>query len=626
LYPQYFVCIQPEDIAISLTRPIDMPNGARTEPSAQPTMEAADIRRLSPLDTPAFLRLFQLRAAQIMWFLGAGASRSAGIKTAGDMIWDFKQRLYRSQKKLPPSAITDISEPAVQRKLQAYFDGLDRFPPAGSETEYSAYFEATYHAPRDRRAYLDELIARGKPSFGHHALALLMLEDLCRTIWTTNFDRTLEDATAERLGGTGRLVVADLKEPEKIRRAVDENRWPVYGKLHGDYHSDALKNTDAELRQQDAEMRRNLIDCCRRQGLAVIGYSGRDASIMAALEEALDEGRGFPGGLFWFKRGQDEPYSAVTSLIARARALGIDAHLVEADSFDELFSDLLRFLPQTADKLASLARSARPRLATAKPRPSTGPVPAIRMNALAVTSRPALCRIVECTIGGDKEVDEAIAKAGVDIIAHRVRDGVLAFGRDGDVRAAFEPFGIKAFDQHPLSSKKLVKEGGERALVRDALFRAIAGRPSLTIERRYSRVRLRPATDQVQTSIFNTDTVKPVDRVAGVVPKTDIPWSEACGLRVDYRLEQLWLLIEPTIATELPPGAPDDIVELTREFVRERRARRHNRFANALLDGWISLIVGSEQRVRLKAFGVADGIDAEFEILRTSAFSGIGKP
>lgn len=123
-------------------------------------------------------------------------SRAAGIKTAGDMIWDFKQRLYRSQKKLPPSAITDVGEPAVQRKLQAYFDALGGFPPAGSETEYSAFFEATYHSPKDRRAYLDELIARGKPSFGHHALALLMAEDLCRVIWATNFDRTVEDAAA----------------------------------------------------------------------------------------------------------------------------------------------------------------------------------------------------------------------------------------------------------------------------------------------------------------------------------------------------------------------------------------------------------------------------------------------
>lgn len=616
-----------EDIAISLTHSIDAPDVGRIVSPAESALSVtAGVQSIEPLDTPAFLRLFQLRAAQIMWFLGAGASRSAGIKTAGDMIWDFKQRLYRSQKKLPPSAITDIGEPAIQRKLQAHFDGLGGFPSAGSETEYSAYFEATYRAPRDRRAYLDELIARGKPSFGHHALALLMAEDLCRIIWTTNFDRTVEDAAAERLGGTGRLVVADLKEPEKIRRAVDENRWPVYCKLHGDYHSDWLKNTDAELREQDVEMRRSLVDACRRWGLAVIGYSGRDASTMEALTEALDEGRGFPGGLFWFKRGQDVPYPAVTALIARANALGIDAHLVEAESFDELLSDLLRFLPQTADKLASLTGTARPRLATATPRPSTVVAPVIRTNALAVTSRPALCRIVDCPIGGDKDVDEAIAKAGVDIIAHRVHDGVLAFGRDTDIRKAFEPFGIKTFDQHPLSSKRLLKEGGERALVRDALFRAIAGQPGLTLERRRSRVRLRPVPGQVQASIFNTDTAKPVDRVSGLVPKTDILWSEACGLRVDYRLDQLWLLIEPTIATELGAEAPDEIAELTREFVRERRARRHNRLANAMLDGWISLIVGCEPSVRLKAFDIADGIDAEFEILRTSAFSGIGKP
>lgn len=581
---------------------------------------------IQALDAPAFLRLFQLRGAQIMWFLGAGASRAAGIKTAGDMIWDFKQRLYRSQKKLPPSAITDIGEPAVQRRLQAHFDALDQFPPAGSETEYSAFFEGTYHSPKDRRAYLDELIARGKPSFGHHALALLMAEDLCRVVWTTNFDRTLEDAAAERLGGTGRLVVADLKEPAKIRRAVDENRWPVYGKLHGDYHSDSLKNTDAELQSQDEEMRRNLVDACRRQGLAVIGYSGRDDSIMAALEEALDEGRGFPGGLFWFKRGQDVPYAAVTALIARARTLGIDAHLVEAESFDELFSDLLRFLPQTAEKLAAVGGAARPRLAAAKPRQSIASIPAIRMNALAVTSRPALCRIVDCTIGGDKEVEEAIAKAGVGIIAHRVRDGVLAFGRDVDIRTAFEPFGIKAFDHHPLSSKRLLWEGGERALVRDALFQAIAGRPGLSLERRRSRTRLRPVAGQVPASIFNADSAKPVDRLSGLVPKTDVAWSEACGLRVDYRLDQLWLLIEPTIATDLPADAAEDVAETVREFVRERRARRHNRLANALLEGWIGLIVGRDANVRLKAFGIGDGIDAEYEVVRTSAFSGVGKP
>ena len=571
---------------------------------------------------PAFLRLFQLRSSQIMWFLGAGASRSAGIKTAGDIIWDFKQRLYRSQKKLPPTAITDIGEPAVQRKLQAHFDALGGFPPAGSEMEYSAYFEATYHAPKDRRAYLDELIARGEPSFGHLALALLMSEDLCRIVWTTNFDRTLEDAVAKVLGTTGRLLTADLGEPGKLRRAFEEGRWPVYGKLHGDYHSEALKNTDAELRQQDEEMRRSLIDSCRGNGLAVVGYSGRDASVMEALGEALDSGRGFPGGLFWFKRSQDVPFEAVVDLIERARTLEIDAHIVEAEAFDELFADLVRYLPQTAEKLQRLDSTVRPRLATSTPRSSVRSTPAIRTNALAVVSRPALCRLVDCTIGGFQEIEEAIAAAGVDIVARRVRQGVVAFGRDGDIRKAFEPFGIKAFDTHPLAALRLVKETGERALIREALFRAVGGTPNLRLQRRRRTAVLLPDPAQVAPSVFNAGNVRPVDQASGAVGRTSVAWSEACLLRMDYRLDQMWILLEPMVVTELPDDAPDDVVDTTREFVRERRARRHNRMANALLDGWISLIFGEAQSIRVRTFDIGDGVDAEFELLRTSAFSG----
>ena len=587
--------------------------------------QSGDATACRALDIPGFLRLFQLRSTQIMWFLGAGASRSAGIKTAGDMIWDFKQRLYRSQRKLPPSAITDIGEPAVQRKLQAHFDALGDFPPAGSETEYSAYFEATYHAPRDRRAYLDELIARGKPSFGHLALALLMAEKLCRIVWTTNFDRTLEDAAANLLGGTGHLVTGDLGDPEKIRRALEESRWPVYGKLHGDYHSEALKNTDAELREQDAEMRRSLVDSCRRNGLAVVGYSGRDASVMEAFEDALDDGRGFPGGLFWFKRSQDDPFRAVSDLMERARALGIDAHIVEAEAFDELFVDLIRYLPQTADKMQSLDSTVRPRLANTRPRKRVRTTPAIRTNALAVVSRPAMCRLVDCTIGGYEEIEKAIAAAEVDIVARRSRQGVLAFGRDVDVRKAFEPFDIKEFNTHPLSAKRLVRETGERGLVREALFRSVGQTSGLRLRRRGRATVLLPDPERIRASVFNSESARPVDRVSGTVPETSVPWSEACRLRMDYRLDQTWLLLEPMVETELPEDAPDEVIETTREFVRERRAGRHNRMANALLDGWISLVFGDAQSVRLRAFDIGDGVDAEFELLRTSAFSGQAK-
>ncbi|MDO9562052.1 MAG: SIR2 family protein [Bradyrhizobium sp.] len=577
------------------------------------------------IEFPSFLRLFQMRTSQIMWLFGAGTSRSAGIKTAGDMIWDFKQRLYLSQKKLSPSAITDIGELAVRRKLQSHFDALGSLPSLGDETEYSAYFEATYPSPKDRRTYLEELMARGKPSFGHLALALMMREKLCRVVWTTNFDRMVEDATAQILGSTGRLVIADLKEPEKFRTAYGESRWPIYGKLHGDYHSEALKNTTEELRKQDAEMRRNLINACRGQGLAVVGNSGRDATIIEALTEAMDDGRGFPGGLFWFKRCDDNPYPAVVSLIERARALDIEAHFIETESFDELFSDLVRYLPQTADKIQALAGATRPRLANSSPRASTATTPAIRMNALPIVSQPALCRLVDCEIGGYREIQEAITNAKVDIDAQRIRDGVLSFGRDADIRKVFESFGIKAFDTHPLSSRRFDRETGERALIREALFRSIGKRPRLSLFRKGRRTFLVPDHQIVQSATFNSNLAKPVDRIAGIVPKTQIEWTEACGVRIDFRFDRLWLLLEPMVLADVPDGASEEEIELTREFVRERRARRRNREANALLDGWIVLVVGIQSSVRVRAFGIGDGIDAEFEILRTSGFSGRGR-
>jgi hypothetical protein len=576
-------------------------------------------------DVPAFLRVYQMRATNIMWFLGAGASRAAGIQTAGDMIWDFKQRLYRSHKKLPPSAITDPGDPIVRQKLQQYFDSLEGFPAEGANDEYSAYFEATYSSPKDRRAYLDDLIDRGKPSFGHLALALLMAQKLCRTIWTTNFDRTVEDAAAQILGGTGRLVVADLGEPAKLNTAVTEGRWPVYGKLHGDYHSEQIKNTANELRAQDEAMRDCLIQSCLGNGLAVVGYSGRDASVMEALTSALDGGKGFSGGLFWFKRGQDQPCQAVLDLIANARGLGIDAHIIDNESFDELLSDIVRFLPETSEKIQTIKGATRPRLASAPLKKSSTATPVIRTNALPLVSHPVMCRLVECSIGGWSEIHDAIKMAGVDIDAQRCRDGVVAFGRDADIRTAFANFDIKRFESRAIVPARLERETGELALLRDALFRAVGQRPGLRLERRRRTVFLIPDPSTVQPSVFNTSDVKSVDRISGVVENTAIRWTEACKLRLDYRLERLWLLLEPRVILDVPETATPVQADQAREFVRRRRTGRHNRLANAILDGWVNLVAGDEMTIRLRAFGISDGLDAEFEIARTTGFSGVAR-
>jgi hypothetical protein len=592
-------------------------------PNSDPEKQGHAAATAGALDLPIFLRMFEMRKAKIMWFLGAGASRAAGVKTAADMIWEFKRNLYCSEKKQPLSIISDLGDPAVRRKLQAHFDAKGSLPPENSEDEYAAYFEITYPSPSDRRAYIEREIKEGKPSFGHFALALLMKKGLCRAVWTTNFDRTLEDAAFDVMGGSGGLIVADLAEPKKLHQAWSEERWPTYGKLHGDYQSERLKNVAAELRQQDVEMRACFIDGFQRHGLAVIGYSGRDASVLEALNAALALQDSFPGGLFWFKRYQDELYRGVLDLVTAAKAKGVDAHIIEVETFDELFADILRFLPETEKEIGGIVGATRPRLAKIVPRQSATNIPAIRTNALPIVSYPAICRLVVCDIGGSSEVQDAIKKSELDIVAMRAKPGVLAFGRDADIRVAFDPFKITSFETHAISPEQLAAPTGTRALLRNALFHALGRRAGLIATQRGARQHLRANPAFVKPSDFNNADTKPVDRLDGAIGS--VAWSEVCDVRLDYKLNALWLLLEPRVLLDISNETPAMDAENAREFARERRARRRNRETNAMLDGWTRLIVGDEQSVRLRAFEIADGHDAEFEIFRIAGFSGAAK-
>lgn len=575
------------------------------------------------MDVATFLRAYQMRSGNIMWFFGAGASRAAGIRTADDMIWDFKQNLYRSHKKLPPNAIADPGDPVVQRKLQRFFDDLPDFPTGGIVEEYSRYFEATYPNANDRRAYLDELINVGKPTYGHLALALLMRERCCRIVWTTNFDRTVEDAAAKIYGSTNDLVVGALGEPKKVADALNANRFPIYGKMHGDYHSVALKNTNDELREQDNEMRQAFVQSCKTNGLAVVGYSGRDVSVMDALREALDGGRGFPNGLFWFKRSAEALFETVTEFIVEARSLGVDAHLINNETFDELMSDLVRFLPETANKLGDIEGVTPPRLSGAPLKMPGKNIPSIRTNALPIITHPVMCQLVDCDIGGLSDIQLAIEEAGVDIVARRTKDGVIAFGRDADIRAAFDAFDIKRFEMCSIPDKNLSYESEARRLVRDALMRALGNQPNIEIQRRGWRAFALPNLQTVKSTNFRNGNINPVDALTGIVGNTGIRWTECCGLRLDYKLDRLWLLIDPRIHRDIPEDATTGQIEESKEFVRSRLTGRFNQKVNAMLSGWVKLLFGTDRTVTLRSFGISDGIDATFEISTITGFSGM---
>jgi SIR2-like domain len=567
-----------------------------------------------------FFRAFPLRAANLVWLLGAGASAASGIPTAGYMIWDFKRRLYCAEQGISLRSCEDLTDPKLRSKIQRFLDGRGDCPLADSEEEYSHYFSMTFPDEADRRRYIEQMISKATPSFGFLALAVLMKLGKTRGFWTTNFDRNIEDAAAVVLNTTGKLIVATLDTPHLMREAMQEGRGPVLGKLHGDFQSRRLKNTSAELQAQDSQLRHELVEACKRTGLIVTGYSGRDRSVMDALEEAIDCGRGYPAGLFWFTRG--EQFSRVTSLIEKTQTAGIDAHLIEMQTFDELLADIIAQFPDLPDEDAKFLHNKGKRVSDVPIPQKQGGWPVIRLNAIEIVKFPNVCRLVKCDIGGVKEVLVAINETGAQLVATRRKVGVLLFGSDAEVQKAFASHNITTMDLHTIESRRLWYESAEAGLIYDALVMALARERDLIPEQRRGHHIVR-----IDQSSAQPKTYEPLKRalngIFGTIPGTNVTWTEAIEIHLAYRLTRLWLVIEPKVWVTQPLATEKDIVE---EFQRERQATRYNRQWNDLLGAWVDIISRNQPVAKITTFGIEDGVDAAFEIANTTAFSRCLKP
>jgi len=561
-----------------------------------------------------FVRRFSQRKGQLMWLLGAGVSASANIITAWDMIWRFKQTLFITQRRVPASSVADLSNVAIRRMLDAHVASNEAFPPSGAPEEYAALFEAVYPAEKDRRSFIDTMIEGAKPSFGHLALAALCKADFTQLIWTTNFDHLLADACATAYGTTSRLSSISPDSPEQAPQLIGEQRWPIEIKLHGDFRSRRLKNTSEELRQQDRQLRQMLIDSGRGSGLIVAGYSGRDQSLMDALENAIEQPAAMPGGLFWLHRGHEAPLARVSDLISRAAAKGLEAVLVRIESFDELMRDLVRPLDDLDTGFIEARHEGR-QWWSAAPAPSAGRGwPVIRLNAVEIKSIPSQCRRIVCDVGGTADVRRLVAEAGVDVIAARSKAGVLAFGRDDDLKRVFTPF--DEFDLHAFENKRLRWESAERGILRDALSRALGDARGLEVVRRRSADLLAPIDCAAEQW---AGLRRLVERIDGQVPgHAEIRWREGVAVRLEWADERLWLVLDPRLIFD---GVTDDTKAAVADFSRERTVRRYNPAMNNLVAFWSAALAGRD----LRSLAIGDGIDARFTVGRSNAFSARAK-
>ena len=552
-----------------------------------------------------FARRFSLRGPNLMWLLGAGASNAAGLPTANDLVMEFKRRLYVSQS--GQSVRTgDLAEPAIRNRIEAHVESLG-LPESGDPDEYAAFFEAAFPDEADRAKFIDGQLREAKPSYGHMALASLMSAGLCRLVWTTNFDTLVADACAAAFGTTGSLTTATLDAPELARHTISGERWPLEVKLHGDFRSHRLKNTGDELRRQDHELRRMLVDCADRFGLVVAGYSGRDDSVMSALQEGLAKPKPYPAGLFWLQRDGSRPVARVEELLNRAVEAGVDAALVEIESFDEAMRGLANLCDEVDKEALSVLALDRRYWSPAPRSPGQGTWPVVRLNALPLLEVPTHCRRVDCEIGGTAQVRMAAMETSV--IAVRSRVGVLAFGSDAEVRRAFDPYGVKEFDLHPLDAGSRT----ERGLLHDALRVALTrGRDLAAVpDNRWALIPARP-----RDACWNP-LRKLVKTMGGEIGTAgEIRWHEGISTRLEWSGNRLWFVFNPRTVFE---SVSDENKAIAADFARERSVRRYNRQLNDLLSFW-SHYLGEAHEV-LSALGTANGVDATFRMGSTTAFS-----
>jgi NAD-dependent SIR2 family protein deacetylase len=588
------------------------------------------VPKLSQAD---FVRRFDVRSTQIAWLLGAGASAAAGVPTANHMIGGFKADLFASDHKIARREL-DADDPLWASRIRRYFDGANGFPATGDPSEYQVAFERMYPDARDRRTYIDGQVGLRSPSFGHRVMAALVTSGRLPLAFTTNFDTLIEQAASSmdelvEAAQRARLSVSALTSTDIAERCLRESDWPLLVKLHGDYQSIALKNTGRELQSHDQALRRVLSESTHRFGLAVVGYSGRDASVMEVLTASLAAGEPYPGGLYWIARPGSDLLPMVEDFLEQARAKGVEAWVVEGETFDEVFAEVDRQLTFSAAISDALVR-ARPIsevVEVALPSRESGQFPALRCNALALTAWPTTARSIRLARAPTAEsLRDALRAVNAHADAVSVGAEVLAFGHDSDLQAALR---VSAWSPHerPIEiSNDTVAFG----LVYAALTRGLArSRPLRPILRRSSHMLavVDPATTRdtdhrrrLETQLV---TLRPVygGDLFGTVRGTDRAYAEGVSLTLERRLDRWWLLFEPTTWVQPSPDRvrPDPAAP----WLRERWARRRNKEWASMVNVWAQLLA-PEDDTEVRAWWLPDdkpGIDATFVLGKVTAWS-----
>jgi len=530
------------------------------------------------LGLDAFIRSIGInRATQHALLLGAGASISSGVPSAASCIWEWKRAIFLTKNPGLEAQFAELSLPAVRAKIQRWLDSQSIYPANDTPEEYGVYVSACFPIADDRRAFFQEKVRQAIPHIGYRLAIKLAEVGIIQSIWTTNFDGLTTRAAAQSKSISAIEVGIDCQE--RLPRKPNRNEL-ICVSLHGDYRYDLLKNTAEELQQQEQLLRNYLVSQLTNTPLIVVGYSGRDASLMAALEQSYScPGTGV---LYWCGFGDGEVPNTVEHLLNLARKNGRSAYYVQSGGFDDV---MLRIALHCLE--GDGVERARELMTQQMPLPTEERIDfvlaesptcgIIKSNAflLAPPSEIYEFSLKDWPQGKVWDYFDVCTK-GKQIVAAPFSGKAYAFGTIDDIRNAFADRIGDKIERVPINDLDLRYEDGViSSLIRQALVRAMAVRAGVSTDGRdilWNSVSTQRRNEGGKDYLIFDAVVVYLRRVAA----------------------KTYLVLKPTVKIGSPSGekVPE---EVERNLKMTILGWQHNNKFNQALDVWRNRLLKDEE-------------------------------
>lgn len=547
------------------------------------------------IEIDAFIRSVSInKASPHALFIGAGASITSGIPSASNCIWQWKRNIFLTKNPGISDQFDNITLRHVQQRIQEWLDYEGEYPESGTDEEYGFYIEKCYPIVQDRRRYFQSIIENKRPYVGYQLLALLAEAGIVQSVWTTNFDGLVAKAALTSTSVTP--IEIGLDSVGRIERLYTRGELLCVS-LHGDYRYDALKNTKNELQVQDRKLRIALIDHLKSHNLIVTGYSGRDHSVMSALEEAyshVGEGR-----LYWCGVEESEPNEVVSRLISKAREHGREAYYISTSGFDDLMSRLAAHCLDTlwTDKIKEITKG----FSLNKSSPSfsidsTKIGSVVKSNVFPIEIPTEVLQFNAPLLKGEGTWGKI---AGIvkekNVVAAPFKGQILALGLVDEVREAFRGYVDGEVVRTPISSKELSYEDGVIvSLLTSALVKSV--------------VQSNSSLFSDGKSLIWDSNVSHKERIQGQYFNV----HEGVLLYLRQIKGKHYVIIKPTIKGSTSNGEEIPL-EVSKELKRLVLQKQYNQQFNAALMKWRSTII-SEKLIRTYEFPAACGSTFKFHI------------